>query len=65
MNLDLAEDVSWRSLRGPLATIRLAAYGRDARRTAKALGMVIDGDMAHITEHTPSLAEKMLEGKNS
>lgn len=63
MNLWLAEDVSWRSLRGPMSTIRLAAYGRSARSTAKRLAMVIEGDVAHITARTPELAEQALSRK--
>lgn len=56
----LAEDVSWRGIYGPRAHVDLDAYGADARRLARQLGMVIQGHRAYLTERTPDLAEVWL-----
>lgn len=60
MNLNLALDVSWRRITGPLSTVRLIDYGDDAAETAEALGMHVDGFVAHLSARTPDLAEEIL-----
>lgn len=63
IDLLLAEDVSWRTCRGPRPWVMPEWYGPNAYNTARALAMVpIEGwpGMWAITDKTPELAERAL-----
>lgn len=61
LSIALITDASWRSVRAGKWSFDLRAYGIHARRTAKALGMVVRGGVAYLTDSSCDIAERILE----
>ena len=62
-DISLILDASWCSPRAGKWRFDLRSYGANARRTARALGMVVRGGVAYLTDSTCDTAERILEAR--